>query len=447
MPFNSVHFIGIKGTGMSAVAQVLASQGVRVTGSDVTEEFPTDRGLATAGIAVQPGFSPAHVDEPDCAVVSAAFGSENPEVAECIRRRIPLLTYPEFLGMLMEDRRVIAVAGTHGKTTTTAMVGAVLRQAGVDPTVVIGSGDAWAGRSDLLVAECCEYRRHFLHYRPEIALITSIELDHPDYYASVDDVFAAFQEFVDLIPGHGLLIVHGDDPHAAKLVSKAKRVTYGFGGGNDYHCRSQRIHDGRSDFTVTAGGRRVGEFTLPVSGRHNVLNATAAIAAACELGLDPRHAAQALAEFCNVSRRFEYVGEYRGALVYDDYAHHPTAIAVTLQGAREFFPDRRLWVVFQPHTYTRTQRLLTEFATALGQADHIILAEVFSSAREQDGTAKVSSLDLARRVPGWPERVEFIAEQADIVRRLRQDLPSDALLLTMGAGDIYRVAGQLVHHT
>jgi UDP-N-acetylmuramate--alanine ligase len=439
--------VGIKGTGMSAVAQILKANGVSVTGSDVEETFPTDTALDAAGIRAQKGFSPANVGTPDVVVASPAYGPDHPEVAEARRRGIPVLSYPEFLGRMMAEKRGVAVAGTHGKTTTTAMIAHVLHRAGLDPQAVIGIGDAYTGRGNLLVAESCEYRRHFLSYPAEVTVVTNIELDHPDYFKDVDDYEAAFREFAAKLPPGGVLICCGDDRRAAGLPTKARRVTYGYGPDNDY--RLELLPPGQGNrYRVFKGDKDLGEFRLGIPGSHNALNSLAAVAVASEFGVPIETIREALAGFRGVKRRFEYIGEYDGALVYDDYAHHPTAIEATIRACRDAVPDRRVWVVFQPHTYSRTRVLLPEFADKLAGADRVVLAEIYASARENaardNGKAPVSSRDIAALIPGGPEKTSCFASLGEIVEFLRGHLGPDDILVTMGAGDVYRVGQALV---
>lgn len=439
MRYQNVHFVGIKGAGMSAVAQILKANGVAVTGSDVDTVFPTDGGLRAAGIVPFQGFDPANVGSPDVVVASAAYPNDHPEILEAQRRGIPLLRYPEFLGEMMRGKRGVAVAGTHGKTTTTAMIAHVLHRAGLDPQAVIGVGHAYAGRGDILVAESCEYRRHFLNYPAEIAVVTNVELDHPDYFRDIDDYESAFREFTRLLPPDGLLIVCGDDPRAAGLPSVARRVTYGYGPDNDYRLELRPSPPTGVVYRVWKHDADLGDFRLGVPGSHNALNSMAAVALALELGVDLDAVKSALADFRGVKRRFEYIGEYGGALIYDDYAHHPTAIAATVAAFRDALPGRRLWVAFQPHTYSRTRVLLDEFASALSAADRVLLAEIYASARERANPGPpVSSLDIATRVPG-EGKAAYFATLAEVTAYLRERLGPEDVLVTMGAGDIYEV--------
>lgn len=437
MRYRSVHFVGIKGTGMSAVARIVKANGIVVTGSDVDEIFPTDAGLIASGIVPFRGFNPANVDHPDVVVASAAYPDDHPELVEARRQGVPVLSYPEFLGEMMAAKTGIAVTGTHGKTTTTAMIAHLLFRAGRDPQAVIGIGDAYTGQGDLLVAESCEYRRHFLHYPAKIAIVTNIELDHPDYYRDIADYESAFREFAAKLPADGLMICCGDDARAACLPTAARRVTYGH--GQDCEYRLELLPPGQGNrFNVYHRGALLGGFVLGVPGGHNALNATAAIALGHELGVPVADMQAAIADFHGVRRRFEYIGEFNGASIYDDYAHHPTAIAATVQACRDSMPGRRVWVVFQPHTYSRTRVLLHEFAAALGQADQVVLAEIYASARER-ASAGISSADVASLIPDGAERVKFMPTFDAIIAHLRAALRPGDILLTMGAGDIYRV--------
>lgn len=437
MQYRSVHFVGIKGTGMSAVARIVKADGVKVTGSDVDEVFPTDAGLIASGIVPCRGFSASNVDHPDVVVASAAYPADHPELIEARRQGVPVLSYPEFLGEMMAAKTGVAVAGTHGKTTTTAMLAHLLTRAGRDPQAVIGIGDAYTGHGDLLIAESCEYRRHFLNYPAKIAIVTNVELDHPDYYRDIDDYEAAFREFTAKLPADGLLICCGDDARAVALPTAARRITYGCAANCDY--RLEMLPPGQGNrFRVYSQGSLLGDFTLGVPGHHNALNATATIALAHQLGVAVADMQTALADFHGVRRRFEYIGEFNGASIYDDYAHHPTAIAATVQACREAMPGRRIWVVFQPHTYSRTRALLPEFAAALASADRVVLAEIYASARERAG-AGISSVDIAAQIPDSVGRVLFLPTFAEIIAYLREQLQPGDVLMTMGAGDVYRV--------
>lgn len=439
--YRSAHFVGIKGTGMSAAARILKAEGVNVTGSDVDEVFPTDEGLRAAGITPLVGFRAENVDRPEVVVVSAAYGENHPEVVEARRKGIPVLTYPELVGELMASRRGIAVAGTHGKTTTTAMVAHILAAGDLDPQAIIGVGDAYTGKGEFLVVESCEYRRHFLHYPAEMAVVTSIELDHPDYFRDEADYESAFREFATRLPAHGLLVVCADDPRAAALPTAARRLSYG--SGPDADVSFEPVSGPGNRFRVRALGKDLGEFTLRIPGRHNVLNSLAALSIALEVGVPVDTAREALASFPGVRRRFELVGERGGAVVYDDYAHHPTAIAATIRACREALPGRRVWAVFQPHTYSRTAALLGDFAAALATADRVVLAEVYASAREK-GRRDVSSRDIAALIPAGPERTAYFRTLDEIPPYLEANLEPGDVVLTMGAGDVWRVGRLLV---
>lgn len=422
---------------MSAVARICKANGIAVTGSDVDEVFPTDEGLRASGIIPQRGFSRDNIGAPDVVVASAAYGPDHPELVEARRRGIEVLSYPQFLGQLMAEKRGIAVAGTHGKTTTTAMLAHMLQFAGRDPQAVIGVGDAYTGRGELLVAESCEYRRHFLHYPAQIAIITNIEFDHPDYYRDIEDYEAAFREFAAKLPADGLMICCGDDQRASRLATPARRITYGFGADNEY--RLEILPPGQGNrYRAYHQNKPLGDFLLGIPGSHNALNSLAVIALGCELGVPVDVMRDALAGFHGVRRRFEYIGEFGGAAIYDDYAHHPTAIAATISACRVAMPGRRLWVVFQPHTYSRTEALLDEFAAALGKADCVVLAEIYASAREGSKSG-VSSADVAARIAGGSEMAIYLPTFAEITEYLRQKLRPGDVLVTMGAGNVYRV--------
>jgi len=439
-----IHFVGVKGTGMSALAQISAKmENAQITGSDVSERFFTDAVLEKAGIEVLP-FSPENVDSSDLVVASAAYTKDHPEIARATKLGIPVLSYPEYLGHLMSRKRGVCVTGTHGKTTTTAMVSLVLLEAGFDPTIVVGSdvpvlgGNAYAGKGDLFVAESCEYRRHFLNYQPEFLVILNMELDHPDYFKDLDDVVEAFQSMAAKVPPDGKIVLWGDDPNCTRIKSNSPVITYGFNPDNTYHAINPTFSDGRCSFEVMYAGSSLGVFSLGTTGNHNVLNCLASIALCRSLGVSDELIRSSLNKFSGTKRRFERIGEYNGALIVDDYAHHPTEVSATLQGARQAYPSKKIIAVFQPHTFTRTKKLLDEFSRSFSQADEVIIANIFASAREKEGVG-ISSETLAERIRANGVNASFLGDFQQIKNYLSGKLDENALVLTMGAGDIYKV--------
>ena len=439
------HFVGIGGAGMSPMAVILLQRGETVSGSDL-QATPVTANLAALGATVHPGHRPENVHGADKVVISSAIPADNPEVLEARRLGIPVLKAAGLLGRLMRDKVSLCVAGTHGKTTTTAMLALALREAGLDPSFVVGGvlrglevGGHW-GAGPHFVAEADEYDRRFLELAPHVAVVTSLDADHLDVYGTMAALEDAFAEFVALAPAGGYVVGCGDEPRVLTLRDRpglwGTFVTYGLGPGNDWQATDIAPNDiGGHDFII--GG--AGGFRLRIPGRHNVTNATAVVAVAGLLGLEMDAVQRALAGFQGVHRRFEVLGDLRGGVtVVDDYAHHPAEIRATLAAARTRYPGRRLVVVHQPHTYTRTRNLLTEFAAALAKADVVVLTPVYA-ARERD-TLGISSADLAAAMED-AILVESLDEAAARVWDLLQ--PGD-VLITLGAGDVNRVGRQVM---
>lgn len=449
MPLH-IHFVGIKGTGMSALAQIAAQiTDTIITGSDVSQCFFTDTLLERAGITVLP-FNPDNVIQADLVVTSAAYDDSHPEIAKAKALNKQVLTYPQFLAELMSKKIGICVSGTHGKTTTTAMVGKILLDAGCDPTVVVGSevpcigGNAHAGHGHFFVAESCEYRRHFLNYSPEHLIITNIELDHPDYFADLNDVILAFNQLAAKLPPSGNLVIWHDDPNRSQVATQAHVITFGLSQDADV-CADQIIFDDKGcSFDVLINGQFIGNLHLAVSGKHNVLDALAAIALTHTLGIQPANILNGLEGFNGTKRRFERLGTRKGAVIVDDYAHHPTEIQTTLDGARRSYPGRRIRAVFQPHTFSRTERLFYEFSQAFQEADEVLLAEIFSSAREKKSASNLSSAKLADLIQEKGIHTKFFPTLEEISTYLNDTLAEDDLVITLGAGDVYKVGQQIL---
>lgn len=454
---KSVHMVGVKGTGMAALAELLVASGARVRGSDVPEKFFTDEILDAAGIPYAETFDPAHLDpSPDVVVHSAAyFTDQNPELIEAGRRGLPVMVYPAALGAFSQGFPVAAgVAGVHGKTTTTALAGMVARALGLPASVLAGSlvpdfGDrATLHLGDrLFIAETCEYKRHFLHFHPSAILVTSVELDHTDYFHDYDDIFKAFYDYALKLPQGGLLVYCADQAGSVSLASAVRHarpdlrfVPYGTQAEGAFRVVDRRFAPGKSHFRLS--GFDV-ELALSIPGTHNVLNAAGACALVFSLagrpvaGPDLPAVSQALLGFRGSRRRSQIVGEAGGVLVMDDYGHHPTAIDLTLRGLKDFFPERRLVVDFMSHTYSRTKALLPEFAGAFSAADEVILHKIYSSARETDtlGIDGRTLFDATRRVH---PHVKYFDEILDAVPYYVETLKPGDLLVTMGAGDNWK---------
>ncbi|MCC6174644.1 MAG: UDP-N-acetylmuramate--L-alanine ligase [Chloroflexi bacterium] len=444
------HLVGIGGAGMSSLATLLHDLGKTVSGSDTTIG-PVVRRLRERGITVAEGHDAANVGSADLVVTSAAVAGDNPEIRAARERAIPLLTHAEALGSLMAARRGMAVAGTHGKSTTTALIAHLLMAAGRDPTLVGGAdvldsgASARLGHGPELVAEADEYARRFHSLHPNVAVITGIEADHLDYFSSLAEIVEAFRVFVDGMAVDGAVITCEDEPHLADLALPRRRLRYGWAGHADW--RLERYHPcagGGFNASIRRPDGRREEFRCSLTGRHNALNAVAALAAASQVigdsGTRLDVAREALATFPGTRRRFETRARAHGVWIVDDYAHHPTAIAATLAAAREAH-DGRVVAVFQPHTTNRTAALLDDFARAFGASDRVLVTPIYEPVGRETAPAPVTSHDLIRRLTGAP------AEEAPSLdaafEQLYEELRPGTLVITLGAGDITRLAERL----
>jgi UDP-N-acetylmuramate--alanine ligase len=431
---SRVHLMPMGGAGVSALARVFLARGDEVSGCDLTESATT-RQLAAEGAHVSIGHDPAHAAGQDLVVYGGGVrGVALDEVAAARAAGARVVTRAEMLAELIADSEGVAIAGSHGKTTVTSMAGHVLTVAGLDPTVLIGDGSSSrAGRSRWLVAEADESDGSLALHRPRHAVLTSVEFDHPDHFADLEQVDILFREFLARVPG--VAVVCADYPRATAMPAAGRRVTYGFAEGADYRC----VEGVAGSFAVERHGERlVSGMRLAVPGAHNRQNATAALALAVELGVEPGVAATALATFRGAHRRLERLGTWRGAVVYDDYGHHPTKVRATVAAAREL-GCRRLILVFQPHRYSRYQALRDEFADSLRGADTVVVTEIYGAGEPDPGG--VSAVDLAMRVP----RARFAADLG-AARDHLEDLVGDGdLVLVMGAGDIWKLGDELVH--
>lgn len=451
MKGKRVHFIGIGGAGLSAIARVMMERGAVVSGSDLVLS-PVAEALARDGARVFVGHRPEQVNGADLVIVSSAVPEDNVEVQAARSAGIPVLHRDQVLADLMGDRVGIAVAGTHGKTTTTAMIATILWRGGHDPSFIVGgvvSGlgtNARSGTGPHFVVEADEYDRTFLGLRPQVAVVTNVEHDHPDCFPTFAELKAAFAEFVALVPRDGLLVACGDHPVARELgADRAARggavLFYGLQNGANWSARNVHPNPGGGiDFLAVEQGRALGEVHLRVPGMHNVLNALAALAVAGHLGIPFPTARSALEAFRGVARRFEVKGQVEGVIVVDDYAHHPTEIRATLAAARQRFPRRRLWAVWQPHTYSRTKALLADFARAFDEADRVLVLPIYP-AREVD-TLGVSSADVvaAMRHPD----VRLARSLEDAVVTLATEVQAGDVVITLGAGDSDQVGEWLL---
>ncbi|MDR1076817.1 MAG: UDP-N-acetylmuramate--L-alanine ligase [Xanthomonadaceae bacterium] len=450
--FPRVHFVGIGGTGMSGIAEVMLTLGYEVSGSDNADNAATRR-LARLGARVMRGHSAASVLSTDCVVVSSAIREDNPELMEARSQRIPVVPRAAMLAELMRFRRGIAVAGTHGKTTSTSLTAAVLSEGGLDPTFVIGGqllaagANAKLGRGQWLVAEADESDGSFLRLNPLIAVITNIDADHLENYGGdFARVQAAFAEFLQRLPFYGLAVLCIDDPEVAELATQTPRhvMTYGLNPNADVRAENIRQAGGRMRFTLCLPEGAAIPVTLAMPGQHNVLNALAAAAVGWQLGVTPEETARALENFAGIGRRFNDLGEVATASgakvrVVDDYGHHPKELAAVFAAARGGWPERRLVVAFQPHRYTRTRDQFDAFAAVLSDADVLILSEVYPAGETPIPGADSKALARAIRARGRSEPV-VVSRPSELVAVLPDILQDGDLLLMMGAGDIGGVA-------
>lgn len=442
-----VHFVGIGGAGMSGIARILLERGVHVSGSDLVLSHRT-RSLEQLGARIYQGHDAGHLGEPDLVVVSSAIPPDNPEWMEAVKKGIPVWSRGRMLAHLTQGMQTIAVAGTHGKTTTTSMIGYSLEQAGFDPTVVIGGelaafgSNARCGRGPYMVVEADESDRSFLLLSPTVAVVTNIEEDHLENYGDIGEIEKAFADFIERVPEGGLAVLCGEDPRLRRLAERVgcRAVTYGFSGDCRYKASHLALGAGGSTFRCWRDGQELARVSLRVPGRHNILNALAALAVAVELGVPAQPVVEALARFRGAGRRFEVIGEPGGVLIVDDYAHHPTEIRATLAAARLL--GRPVTAVFQPHRYTRTQSLYASFLDCFQDADHLVVTEIYPAGEKPipGVTAARLAADI-QRASGRP--VHLVTERERVARELLPRLRPGDVVVTLGAGDIRKTALEL----
>jgi UDP-N-acetylmuramate--alanine ligase len=441
---KKIHFIGIGGVSMSGLAEILLDNGYKVSGSDRAESSMTNK-LKALGAEVHIGHNSENIPGSDLVVYTAAIGSDNPELLEAKRLNIPTLDRADFLGCIMRDYdKGIAVAGTHGKTTTTSMLSLILLRAGLDPTILVGGevdilgGNARPGKSSYFITEACEYKGSFLKFYPNAGIILNIDADHLDYYKDINEIYDTFLKFALLIPQDGVLVGWGEDERVLKIMDgvACNKITYGIKSG-DFTAKDIAYDSrGFASFTAIYKGEVVGKFNLLVPGEHNVLNSLAAIATAHYYGVSYEDISSSLLEFTGTHRRFEKLGEKNGVTVIDDYAHHPTEIAATIKAAQNFNRGK-LYCVFQPHTYTRTITLFEEFSKAFFGADKLVLTDIYAAREKDTGIVNSSMLNDAVVAAGVDS--SYISSFEDIVKFLEESLTPGDILISMGAGDVYKI--------
>ena len=446
-PNAHIHMVGIGGISMSALARMLRYFGYNVTGSDRTETKIT-KSLSDDGFKITIGHNQDAVSDPELVCYTAAIPKDNPELVKARSLNIPVMERAELLGQLMKKYKFpVAVAGTHGKTTTTSMLSLVLLEAGLDPTILVGGelsqigGNYKLGKDDYLVFEACEYVESFLHFNPFLSVITNVEEDHLDYFTDLNHIISAFQKFTRLNSPDGCIIVCSDDKNCQTLVQNSDRkvVKYGLiSKNNDFFAENIEVKEnGRTTFDVYAYGEKVTEISLFMPGKHNILNALGAFAAAWQLGVEVDAIKRGLESYMGTKRRFEKLGETHGFTVIDDYAHHPTEIESCLNAAKSVATGD-VWCVFQPHIYSRTKAFTDDFAKALSLADKTIIADVYPAREIYDGT--IHSCDIAIRM----KNSVYINNFDAIERYLLQNVKEGDLVITMGAGDIFKLGYKLV---
>lgn len=449
--YKKVHCIGIGGIGLSAVAEIFMSRGFEVSGSDMRESDITEKLLAQ-GAQIFLGHRAKNVEDADLVVYTVAVGDDNPELAMARELGIPTITRAQALGALMgEYERSIAISGTHGKTTTTSMISLILKDDKREPTILVGGnleeigGNCYVGGKEFFVTEACEYRDSFLELKPNIEIILNIDSDHLDYFKDVEHIARSFEKFARLVPKDGVVIAYDANPFVKSVVEGLPNtVTFGLSGENDYYASNIRFDvEGMPKFDVNHGGKVICSINLSIPGEHNILNALAAFACAHILGVDIKNIVNTLENYTGIHRRFDILGRTSTNIkIIDDYAHHPTEIKATLSAVKNM-KHKKLWCLFQPHTYTRTLALLDDFGSAFDDADTIVLAEIYA-AREKN-IYKISSRTMMEKILEHdPDKnVYYFEEFEDIANFVYKNAKDGDLVLTMGAGDIYKV-GELI---
>jgi len=448
-------FVGIGGIGMSGLAKILVKRGFNVSGSDIDDSNFQD--LNKLGIKNFKGHKAENLTDADVVIATAAVKEDNPEIVEARKRNIPVYRRSELLGDLMSEKKGIAVAGTHGKTTTSAMLSLVLEKAGLDPTILVGgevkalSGNSKDGKGEYIVAEACEYERAFLDLSSYGAIITNIEEDHLDIYKDIDDILETFKLFLGNIDPEGFLAVNTDDQNLKKISSfyKGEIITYGLSDEKaTWKAKDINVKENITFFKVYKNSQQFAEFSLKVPGIHNVMNALAVIAVSSRLGIKIGKMIESISEFTGADRRFEIKGEKEGILVIDDYAHHPTEVRSTLSGLRTIYQDKRrkIWCVFQPHQYSRTRLLLNEFAEAFSDADEVIIPEIYKVRDTEEDVASVNGQILADEInkKSKEKKAIFIADFESIADYLSKKTVSGDIIITMGAGPVYKVGEEFL---
>ncbi len=447
-----VYFMGIGGISMSGLAEILLGEGFTISGSDMKESEITDS-LKALGVKVNIGQVASNItDDIDLVVYTAAIKEDNEEFQAVIAKKLPILTRAQLLGQIMNNYKYgIAVSGTHGKTTTTAMMSHILLQANTDPTITIGGildaigGNIRVGHSEYFVTEACEYTNSFHSFNPYISIILNVDEDHLDFFSGIDEIAESFKTFAQILPTDGLLVINGDMEHTAYITGElnCNIVTFGLNEGNKYQAKDITFdEEGHPSYTLVVDGKEIDTIYLHSTGIHNVINSLSVVAVSDFLEIDMEHIKAGLLECTSAKRRYEFKGVSKnGVTIIDDYAHHPTEIAATLEATKNT-PHEKLWLIFQPHTYTRTYALLDKFAEVLAVADNVILADIYA-AREKD-TGIISSKDLCEKINSIGGNAIHIGDFLSIEKFVEKSCKKNDLLITMGAGNVDIIGDSLI---
>ena len=447
------HFIGIGGVGTSALAAVLMKEKAVISGSDMQDSVLTQR-LSAEGASVKMGHSADNLpDNLDGMVISAAVKDDNPELVEARRRKIMVYKYAQMLGLVMDRYKGVAIAGTHGKSTTTGWLVYVLKKLGIEPNFVVGAditqlaSSSGIGSSEVFVAEACEYDRSFLNLHPQVGIILNIEPDHLDYYSDIGEIVSAFGDFANGIKTDGVLIASGEDANIAKLLPALRDrhiLTFGLKDIFDYSARQIELFADRTEFTCLNGERELGRASIKLLGEHNVRNALAVIAAAETLGLDGKDVLNVLGGFEGMDRRVMKKAELNGIIIYDDYAHHPTEIKASLKAMRQKYDGRKIFCVFQPHQYSRTRFLLKDFAESFKLADMTIVPDIYFVRDTEKSKSEVNSQMLVDKIRQNGSNAMFLDSFESICEFLKSNVKSGDILITMGAGNVWKIADEYI---
>jgi UDP-N-acetylmuramate--alanine ligase len=460
--YKNIYMVGIKGVGMAMLAQFLKAKNFSITGSDVSDKFPTDKTLIASKIKVHQGFSLKNIsDDFDLVIYSSAFSFEkNIELKYFREKNIPILSYAEALGLLFDDYFGVSVCGSHGKTTVTSWLGYVLKLAGEKPNVLTGSyvkqfkGSALIGKSKYLVVESDEYQNKLRYFNPRAVVLNNIEFDHPDYFSDEKKYFKVFSDFIKKIPQDGFLIVNMEDELAMKAASKssARVISYYIDRPVNknvdfcdqvYYIKNLKVNKSGQSFSLFLEDKEVGKFKINLPGRHNILNSLAVILTSLELGLSVEEIGRGLKSFLGAARRFEFLGLHNDAIVMDDYAHHPSEVKASLDAVRQKYPNKNIITIFHPHTFSRTRALLEDFSKSFALSDELYLIEIYPSAREKKD--KISSLDLIDKIKKYnlsiskEQKIGYFKNLKEAERKLYHAVGPGDVVLLLGAGDVFRI--------